>query len=334
MFRILYDTHVDFLAMRRWAYGLSAAFVLVGVAFLALRGLNQSIEFTGGTLVQVTGRTAEVTDGAIRSALEAAGLVGSEIQSFGAPNEFVIRARLDPRASGAGTTQETAGAVGDALTAAFGSEGFEITRTEAVGPKVGGELRQRAVMAVLLAFGATMLYLWFRFEWRFALAAILATMYDIGATIAFIAMLDLEISLVVVGAVLTIIGYSLNDKIVNFDRVRENLNKYRREDFAGLLNRSINEVLPRTVMTGGGTIVAIISLLIFGGAVIRDFAWVMNFGIITGTFSSIYIAAPILMAIEHRWPGENARGVKAAPPVARAPTPVLPSGRRAPADRQ
>jgi preprotein translocase subunit SecF len=130
---------------------------------------------------------------------------------------------------------------------------------------------------------------------------------------------------------LTIIGYSLNDKIVNFDRVRENLRKFRRDNFADLLNRSINEVLPRTIMTGGGTIVAILSLLIFGGEVIRDFAWVMNFGIIAGTFSSIYIAAPILMVIEKRWPGEDARGVKVAVTPRQTPS-ANPRSRRVTAD--
>ncbi|MBI4419285.1 MAG: protein translocase subunit SecF, partial [Gemmatimonadetes bacterium] len=279
MFRILYDTHVDFLGVRRWAYGITAVFVFVGAILLAVRGLNESIEFTGGTLIQVTGKSSAVTTASIRTALAGAGLTGSEIQTFGGEREFVIRARLDPRASGEETSQQTAEAVGRALAGAFGESGYEIVRTEAVGPKVGGELRQKAVMALLLSFAATLLYLWLRFEWRFAVAAVLATVYDILATIAFIAMLHLEVSLVLVAAVLTIIGYSLNDKIVNFDRVRENLRKYKRTNFAELLNRSINEVLPRTVMTGGGTIVAIFSLLVFGGEVIRDFAWVMNFGI-------------------------------------------------------
>lgn len=303
MFRILHQTNVDFLAARRWAYGIGLALVLAGLGSLAIRGVNASIEFTGGTLIQVTGRSDAVTAASLRSALGQAGIAGSEIQNFGSVREFVIRARLDPRAVvGDETTQQTAAAVRAALVSAFGAEAFVIERAEAISPKVGGELRQKALTALFLAFSATLLYLWFRFEWRFAVAAILATIYDIVATIAFIALLRLEISLILVAAVLTIIGYSLNDKIVNFDRVRENLHKYRRANFAELLNRSINEVLPRTVMTGGGTIAAILSLLIFGGEVIRDFAWVMNFGIITGTFSSIYVASPILLAIEQRWP--------------------------------
>jgi preprotein translocase subunit SecF len=146
--------------------------------------------------------------------------------------------------------------------------------------------------------------------------------------------MNLEVSLVVVAGLLTILGYSLNDTIVTFDRMRENLKKYRRENFSGLLNRSVNETLPRTVLTGGGTIIAIFSLLIFGGEVIRDFAWVMAFGIITGTFSSIYIAAPVLIAIERRWPGEDARGVKAvvAPAGRSAAAPARPP--RATADRE
>lgn len=328
MFRIVYQTNFDFLAARRWAYGLTIAFVSLGLLLLAVRGLNESIEFTGGTLIQIHARNNAISTGTIRAALEAQGIVGSEIQNFGAPDEFVIRARLDPERPTEGATQETAAAVARALTIAFSETGYEVLRTEAVGPKVGGELRGKALFAVFLSFAATLVYLWFRFEWRFGVAAVVATAHDIVATIAFIAMLHLEISLVVVAALLTILGYSLNDTIVTFDRVRENLHKYKRANFADLLNRSINETLPRTIMTGGGTIVAILSLLIFGGEVIRDFAWVMTFGIITGTFSSIYIAAPVLLAIERRWPGEDARGVKAVAAPARSPVASAPSSPR------
>ena len=184
-------------------------------------------------------------------------------------------------------------------------------RLEAVGPKVGGELRQKALIAILLSFVATLVYLAFRFEFRFGVAAVAATAHDILTTLAFIKYMNLEVSLVVVGAILTVVGYSLNDTIIIFDRTRENLHKYKRDDLGGILNRSINETLPRSVLTHGTTIVTTMALLVFAGEVIRPFAWVMTFGIFTGTFSSIYIAGPILLWIEQKWPGKEARGVKA-----------------------
>ena len=156
-----------------------------------------------------------------------------------------------------------------------------------------------------------MVYLAFRFEWRFGVAAVLATAHDILTTLAFIQYMRLEVSLVVVSAILTVVGYSLNDTIIIFDRTRENLHKYKRQDLSGILNRSINETLPRSILTHGTTIATTLALLIFAGEVIRPFAWVMAFGICTGTFSSIYIAAPILLMIEKKWPGQDARGVKA-----------------------
>lgn len=315
MLRIFANANYDFLAVRKVAYILTAAFVLPGLALLALRPLNESIEFTGGTLIQLHVTQADVRTADIRGALAAGGINDAEIQTFGAPNEFVIRTRLGPRgAAGEETTQEAAAAVSEALAAAFGSGSFDIARTEAVGPKVGGELRQKALLAIFLSFGATLIYLWFRFEWRFGIAAIVATAHDTIASIAFMSLLNLEITLIVVAAVLTIVGYSLNDTIVVFDRVRENLHKYKRQNLYEILNRSVNETLPRTLLTGVTTLLATLSLLIFGGEVIAGFATMMTFGIIVGTFSSIYIASPVLLAIERRWPGEDVRGAKTIVP--------------------
>jgi preprotein translocase SecF subunit len=167
---------------------------------------------------------------------------------------------------------------------------------------VGAELRRQAAIAVLLSFAATLVYLAWRFEWRFGVAAIVATLHDIAATLAFMKYMNIEISLFVVGAVLTVIGYSLNDTVVVFDRVRENLKLHRKMSLYDILNVSVNETLPRTVMTGSTTLATLLALLIFGGEVIRPFAWVLTFGIIVGTFSSIFIAAPILLWIERKWP--------------------------------
>jgi preprotein translocase subunit SecF len=315
MFRFFDDARYDVLKLWKPAMIVTAAFVLPGLALFALRGLNLSIEFTGGTLIEVHADSASIRSGSIRSALDSHGITGAEIQTFGAPNEFVIRARLNPRAEASHeSTQQTVAAVDSALSTTFGKGAYVIARTEAVGPKVGGELRQRAALALLMGMGATFLILWFRYEWRFGLAAQLATLHDILATFAFMAYLNLEVSLVVVAAFLTLVGYSLNDTIVTFDRVRENLKKSKRQDMYEVLNRSINETLPRTVLTSGTTAVATLALLLLGGTVIRPFAWVMTFGIVTGTFSSIYIASPVLWLIERRWPSEDARGVRATMP--------------------
>jgi len=312
MFRLFDEANYDVLKRWRTAFLIAALFTVPGLLLFGIRGLNYSIEFTGGTLIELETLRPEIRTAQIRSALEVAGLSGVEIQTFGAPDEFVIRARLDPRVEVTEeSTQETVQAVENGLSSAFGSDGYQIVRTEAVGPKVGGELRHRAQMALLLAFGAIFIYIWFRYEWRFSIAAVLATVHDILTTGAFISYMHLEVSLVVVAGLLTIIGYSMNDTIVTFDRVRENIKKYRRKNLYEILNRSINDTLPRTILTSGTTLGATLALLILAGETIQGFAWVMTFGLITGTFSSIYIASPLLLAIERRWPGEDVRGAKA-----------------------
>ena len=335
MTRFFAHANYDFIGLRHFAYGLTALVIIPGMILILATGLNYSIEFTGGSLVEVT-MAQPSNAGAIRSALDKGGLHNAEIQQFGSNTEFVIRARLSATEAVNQTEAErTAATVDSALTHAFGAKSFIVGRTEAVGPKVGGELRQKAFLAILLSFLLTLVYLAFRFEFRFGVAATLATAHDILTTLAFIKYMNLEVSLVVVAAILTVVGYSLNDTIIIFDRVRENLHKYKRDDLAGILNRSINETLPRSVLTHGTTMATTLAMLIFAGEVIRPFAWVMTFGIFTGTFSSIYIASPVLLAIEHRWPGKEARGVRArvaaaqgAPPQ---PAPVPPSPPRPPA---
>ncbi|HEV2749780.1 MAG TPA: protein translocase subunit SecF [Gemmatimonadales bacterium] len=310
MIRLFANADYDFIKWRRWAYGLTAAIILPGFSLFLVRGLNYSIEFTGGTLIQVQ-TVQPVGTERIRGALDAAGIRDAEIQQFGGPNEYKVQARLGAAGTTAeGTTQATAAAVDSALTHGLGAGQFSIVRTEAVGPKVGRELQGKAFLAIFFSFIVTLIYLAFRFEWRFGLAAVLATFHDILTTIAFIRYLDLEVSLVVVGAVLTMVGYSLNDTIIIFDRVRENLRKFRRQNLYEILNLSINETLPRSVLTHGTTMATTIALVLLAGEVLRPFALVMTFAIFTGTFSSIYIAAPLLMYIEKRWPGQDARGAR------------------------
>ena len=331
MIRLFANASYDFIKWRRMAFSLTGAIMLIGVIFLVSRGLNYSIEFTGGTLVQfeIAKRTETAT---LRTALDNEGLHGADIYNFGSDTSYVVRARLGAEAAeGEAGTQEVADAVAKALDQTVGPGQYHIARREAVGPKVGRELQGKALLAILFSFLVTLVYLAFRFEWRFGLAAVVATAHDVVATIAFISVMHLEVSLVVVGAVLTVVGYSLNDTIIIFDRVRENLRKYRRQNLYEILNLSINETLPRSVLTHGTTIATTLALLVLAGEVIRPFAWVMSFGIFTGTFSSIYIAAPVLMWIEKRWPGEDARGARtfgtrapAAPAV--PPSTATPSG--------
>jgi preprotein translocase subunit SecF len=329
MIRLFAKANYDFIKWRRWAYGLTAAIIIPGFALFLVHGLNYSIEFTGGTLIQV--RTPQpVGIDRLRAALDASGIRDAEIQEFGAANEYVVRARIGTGAAVAeGTTEATAAAVDSAFARGLGAGQYTILRTEAVGPKVGRELQGKAFLAILFSFIVTLIYLAFRFEWRFGLAAVLATFHDILTTIAFIRYLDLEVSLVVVGAVLTMVGYSLNDTIIIFDRVRENLRKYRRQNLYEILNLSINETLPRSVLTHGTTMATTLALVLLAGEVLRPFALVMSFAIFTGTFSSIYIAAPLLMYVEKRWPGQDARGARAfrpagAVPLDSAPPPSTP----------
>jgi preprotein translocase subunit SecF len=318
MLRILHNTKFDFI--RRWKQAVIAVvvFMVPAVALILLNGFNWSIEFTGGTRILLNFASApNIAD--VRGELTRIGFPNAEVSTFGSPNELSIRVQ-DPtavaqqdRAAGALVTQ-----IRTALDQRFGAGSYTMVGAEAVSPKVGSELTRQAAIAVLIAFGITLIYLAWRFEWRFALATILATMHDIVATLAFMKYLNLEISLFVVGAILTVIGYSMNDKVVVFDRVRENLRKAKKIPLYDLLNQSVNETLPRTVMTGSTTLACLLALLIFGGDVIRPFAWVLIFGIVIGTFSSIYVASPVLLWIVRKYPRMGADKAHVSAAQARA----------------
>ncbi len=323
MLRIFHNAKFDFIRRSRLTGLVSALFIIPGLLWVLVAGYQYSIEFTGGTLMQVQfDQAADI--GRVRSAATAAGVGNVEIQSFGTPRDVVVRAQgataLQQQADGA---EEVERRIRAALDAEFGGEAYEVLRTENVGPKVGGELRRNAVIAILISFAVTLVYLAWRFEWRFGVAALVATMHDIVATLAFMRYVDIEVSLFVVGGILTVIGYSLNDTIVVFDRVRENLRAHHKPQMYEVLNRSLNETLPRTVMTGTTTLATLVALVIFGGEVIRPFSLVLIFGIIVGTYSSIFVAAPVLLAIEKRWP----RTVTAT----RAAAAATPAGARRPA---
>lgn len=318
MLRILYNTSIDFIRLRRQAAIGIALFLLPLIPLMFMGGYRYSIEFTGGTLLQLEFQQRPDV-GEVRELLAETGFADAEITTFG-ENALSIRARgsdvLEQQA--AQGSSEVAQRIEAALDQRYGDGSYQVLLRETVGPKVGSELRSSAIIALLIAFGLTLVYLAWRFEWRFSLAAVLATVHDIVATLALIRYLNLEVSLFVVGGVLTVIGYSMNDKVVVFDRVRENLRKTRNETLYDLLNRSVNETLPRTVMTGTTTLACLLALLIFGGDVIRPFSWVLTFGILVGTFSSIYVASPLLLFIERRYPRTDVARGKVSASAARA----------------
>jgi len=291
--RIFGQAHFAFMSLRRRAFMVSGALIAIGVLSIALHGgLDYGVDFTGGTLVQV--EFSEALNAAeLRSAVEDAGFAGAAIQGFGGNREYLIRleASEEDVESGPESLLED-------LAATFGEGSFQVLRVEAVGPKVGSELQRKAAFAILLSFVLTLIYLAFRFEWRFGVAAVIATIHDILITFGFISLTGIEITLGTVAAILTIVGYSLNDTIVVFDRIRENLRKKRKESYEETLNRSINETLPRTVLTSGTTLLTLGALFVFGGSVIRPFAAVLILGIVIGTYSSIFMASPALLEIE------------------------------------
>ena len=232
MVRILHGTNIDFIRWWKWAAGITAAFIILGLGSLAIKGVNYSIEFTGGTLMQLQ-FSQPVDVGALRSSLDQAGITGAEIQQFGNANEFTVRAQeAEQRGAATSGAESVSKQIEKVLETKYGANNVKVIRTEAVGPRVGDELRRDAIIAMLLSFLVTTVYLAIRFEWRFGVAALIATGHDVFTTLAFLKLLHLEVSLTVVAAILTVIGYSLNDTIIIFDRVREDLRKGRKETLA------------------------------------------------------------------------------------------------------
>lgn len=333
MIRIFHNTTFHFLKHWRLSAILTASFIALGLATYAISGgPNYSIEFTGGTLMQVQFKQPPDV-GVLRSTLDEAGITGAEIQQFGTNVDYTIRARdakqVEAQAAGAeGISKQ----IEAALIAKYGAGSLTVGRTEAVGPKVGSELRSGAITAMLLASLFTLIYLAIRFDWRFGLSAVLSTAHDILVTFAFIKLFNIEVSLTVVAAILTLLGYSANDTIIIFDRVRENLKKTRKgESLWEVLDRSINETLPRSVMTHATTLASTLALLLVAGEVIRPFALVLAFGVFVATFSSIYVAGPILMYMETRFPREASEAASRAMRAGGETTP--PSAPRSRGDR-
>jgi preprotein translocase subunit SecF len=316
MLRILHDTKYDFVKYWRLAVGATVAFILLGIALMAYHrvrtgeAVNYSIEFTGGTSVQLQFEKGPAAADLVRGAVDQAGFEGAEIAAFGGSNEYMVKVPAKAGAAAAANADSVGASIVAALKQAIPDNPAKVQSASSVGPRVGAELKTKAFTAILISFIVTLIYLAFRFEWRFGVAAVVATAHDLLTTLAFLAMMHLEVSLTVVAALLTVIGYSLNDTIIIFDRVRENLKKQRKESLREVLNRSINETLPRSVLTHATVLAATLSLLIFAGEVLRPFSWIMAFGVFTGTFSSIYIAGPILLWVEHKWPRDTGSQTK------------------------
>jgi preprotein translocase SecF subunit len=287
-----------FLKYRTWGYGLSLLLSVVTLASIALHGgLRYSIDFTGGTLVQLDFQEP-IEPQALRGALRGMeGLESSEVQRFGDPSDAVVRVQGPP-----GQEEEFGRRIEEKLREAPELEGrsFSIVRTEAVGPKIGAELKQQAVLAILYALGLILIYVAFRFDLKFGVAAIVATAHDIVLSVGTFSLTGKEISLAVVAAFLTIVGYSLNDTIVVFDRIREDLKAMRRETYEEVVNRAVNETLSRTILTGGTTLLVLLFLFFMGGEVIHDFAFALIIGILIGTYSSIFIGAPLVVDWKQR----------------------------------
>ena len=280
-------TRIDFMRRRKLAAAASVGLALASALLFLVQGLNYGIDFRGGILLEVRAQgPARIAD--LRSDLSGLDLGEIELQEFGQETDILIRIEKQP---GGETAQLRAV---ETVKAALGRD-VEYRRVEFVGPKVGGELIEAGVTAVLLALAAMLVYIWFRFEWQFGVGAVIALLHDVVLTIGVFSLLGLEFNLSTVAAILTIAGYSINDTVVVYDRVRENLRKYKTLALDALLNLSINETLSRTVLTSVTTLLALLTLFFFGGQVIKGFSFAMIWGVVVGTYSSIWIAVPLLV---------------------------------------
>ena len=286
------DTKIRFMSFSKAAIVASAIGCLASIAMFIALGLNYGIDFKGGTLIEI--RTEQAADlASLRDKIGSLGLGDVELQEFGAPTDVLIRVVSQPGGEEAQQTAITK------VKEALGS-GVDYRRVEVVGPKVSGELKQQGTIAVLLAILAVMIYIWFRFEWQFAIGAVASLTHDVVLTIGLFALLRIEFNLSIIAAILAIVGYSLNDTVVVYDRVRENLRKYKKMSLPDLIDLSLNQMLPRTIMTSVSTLLALLSLYIFGGEVISGFTFAMIWGVIIGTYSSIFIAALVLIHLGAR----------------------------------
>lgn len=281
------DTKIAFMRVARFGFYVSMVLCVMSVGLFFTMGLNYGIDFRGGTLIEIkTPGPANLAD--LRKRIGGLGLGDTELQEFGQVNDVLIRVQSQP--GGPSAQQAAVEKVKTALP-----KGVEYRRIEVVGPKVSGELARDGTIAVVVAIIGVLIYIWFRFEWQFAFGAVASLIHDVTLTIGLFSILRITFDLSIIAAILTIVGYSLNDTVVVYDRIRENLRKFRKMPITELLDRSVNETLTRTVTTSLTTVLVLLALFIFGGTVIRSFVAAMIFGVVIGTYSSIYIAAPVLI---------------------------------------
>ncbi|MCH9008550.1 protein translocase subunit SecF [candidate division KSB1 bacterium] len=297
----LVNAKFDFVSKRKAALIFSGTLILVGLGSLIVhKGPHYGIDFLGGTSIELEfEQPIAISD--VRSAVSKAGFGKAEIKNFGAPNEILIRVQEQE----AGT--EISGAIKASISKAFPDNSYTVQLVEKVGPKIGAELRSSAFWAILIALLGILMYISWRFEFMFAVGAIVALFHDVLITLGVFSVLGLEISLAIIAAFLTIVGYSLNDTIVVFDRIRENLKVLRRETYEAVVNTSINQSLTRTIVTSLTTLAVVTILYFFGGEVIHNFAFALIIGVLIGTYSSIFIASPIVVEWEKRREAKKGR---------------------------
>jgi preprotein translocase subunit SecF len=299
IFSFATNSKIKFLSLRKPAFILSLTLIIFSVLIYSFKGLNFGIDFRGGTLIEVETSESENLSN-LRSILNNLELGDIQVQEFGSAKNILIR--VEQQAGGDQIQQNVVNIVKTALNTSLSSD-VNFRRTEVVGPKVSSELIKAGVIAIVVAVFAMLVYIWFRFEWQFSLGAVIALIHDVLLTLGIFSLLQLEFNLSIIAAILTIVGYSMNDTVVVYDRVRENLRKYRKKEIIDLLNISINETLSRTIMTSVTTLLALLSLYIFGGSVIKGFTFAMIWGVLVGTYSSIFIAAPLLnyLKVKRDW---------------------------------
>ena len=283
------DTKFDFMRFRRISFPMSALMSIVAIALYFTHGLNFGIDFKGGTLIEVQTKAGPADLAKMRSTLDALGLGDVQLQQFGAPDDVLIRIAEQPGGDAAqqAAVAKVRGALGDEV---------DYRRVEVVGPRVSGELLSYGIIGLMLAILCILVYLWFRFEWQFALGAMIANVHDLVLTIGFMSLTQIDFDLTSIAALLTILGYSLNDTVVIYDRIREMLRRYKRMPMPDLLNASVNQTLSRSVITHVTVSLALLALLLFGGQAIHSFTATMMFGVVlVGTYTSVFIASPILI---------------------------------------
>jgi len=295
------DTKIEFVRYRLMAFVLSALLLIGSVGAFISNGLNFGIDFKGGTLIEISS-DIEIDIAQLREQLTGLNIGEVQIQQFGTPSDALIRVSADEAAESAEGGLSAVESIRNELQGRF-----EIRRVEIVGPQVSGELIQTGILAVLAAIVSMLIYIWFRFEWQFSVGAVLALVHDVVLTIGIFSLLQLDFNLSILAAILTIVGYSMNDTVVVYDRVRENLRKFKKMPLGDLLNVAINETLSRTVMTSVTTLIALIALYTLGGEVIRGFTFAMIWGVVVGTYSSVFVASPLLLylGVKRDWSGNQ-----------------------------